>query len=89
MSRFGSRTRVSTAISGWMPTGDEPVPTTNFLVVAGGGGASGNIGGGGGGGGMRCSVTASGGSPGTVEVTVSNSYRHYIYRNGWRWWRWW
>ena len=52
--------------------------TVDYLVVAGGGGAgyrnadAGGTGGGGGGG-MRCTVTASGGTPGTVESALSLS----------------
>jgi len=47
----------------------------DYLVVAGGG-AGGfwqNAGGGGGAGGMRCTVTASGGTPGTVETALTLS----------------
>ena len=49
--------------------------TADYLVVAGGGGGGfgdgGYVGGGGGAGGLRCTVTASGGSPGTVESALS------------------
>jgi hypothetical protein len=38
MSRFGSRTRVSTYLSDWLPTGDEVTTLAQYLVVAGGGG---------------------------------------------------
>jgi hypothetical protein len=77
--RFDPFTRVSTYTSAWMPTGDEttsPVTfTVDYLVVAGGGGGGGDDGGAGGGGGgaggLRCTVTASGGSPGTVETALS------------------
>jgi hypothetical protein len=56
--------------------------TVDYLVVAGGGGAgyrNANAGGtgGGGGGGMRCTVTASGGTPGTVESALSLSAKTY------------
>ena len=54
MSRFGQRTRVSSYLSDWMPTGDAAIPiTVDYLVVAGGGGggretfSTGNGGGGG------------------------------------------
>jgi hypothetical protein len=55
-----------------------PALTVDYLVVAGGGSGGGRIGGGGGAGGLRCTVTASGGSPGTVEsaltLVVSTNY---------------
>ena len=38
MPRFGQRTRVSTALSSWMPTGDGYAEATiDYLVLAGGG----------------------------------------------------
>jgi len=57
--------------------------TVDYLVVAGGGGGgyrNANAGGtgGGGAGGMRCTVTASGGTPGTVESALSLS-ANYAY----------
>jgi len=57
--------------------------TVDYLVVAGGGGSTrrnANAGGtgGGGAGGMRCTVTASGGTPGTVETALSLS-ANYAY----------
>jgi len=58
---------------------------TDYLVVAGGGGGGGSGGndtssGGGGGGGLRSTVTASGGSPGTVEtpLTVTRSTNYAV-----------
>jgi hypothetical protein len=57
----------------------------DYLVVAGGGGGGGSGGndtssGGGGGGGLRSTVTASGGSPGTVEtpLTVTRSTNYAV-----------
>jgi len=50
---------------GFIPSQDL---TVDYLVVAGGGGGSA---GGGGAGGLRSTVTASGGSPGTVETALS------------------
>jgi hypothetical protein len=53
--------------------------TVDYLVVAGGGGGEGSFagalrgGGGGGAGGLRSTVTASGGTPGTVESAISLS----------------
>jgi hypothetical protein len=52
------------------------VPTQNltnvdYLVVAGGGGGGDDNAGGGGAGGLRCTVTASGGTPGTPESKLS------------------
>ena len=44
--------------------------TTDYLVVAGGGGGGASSGGGGGAGGLRSTVTASGGTPGTVETSL-------------------
>ena len=41
-----------------------------YLVIAGGGGATFNSAGGGGAGGLRSTVTASGGTPGTVEAAL-------------------
>ena len=70
MSRFGSRSRVSTYLSDWMPTGDEnltPPTSVDFLVVAGGGSSS--IGGGGAGG-VRSSLTNTG-KNGTLESALS------------------
>lgn len=43
----------------------------DYLVVAGGGGAGGDGGGGAGAGGMRSTVTASGGTPGTIETVLA------------------
>ena len=86
MSRFGQRTRVSTAISAWMPTGDEVPqnPTSIEMLLAGGGGAGGvpnGIGGppspagagsGGGAGGLYSSVTSNpGGGPGGVVASAT------------------
>lgn len=73
MTRFGERSRVTTAISDWgFPTGDTalyPV-TVNFLVLAGGAGGAYQYGGSGGGaGGLRSSVTATGGG-GTLESAL-------------------
>jgi hypothetical protein len=69
MSRFGSRSRVSTYLSDWMPTGDDdPKITVDYLVLAGGGGG-GTLGGGGGAGGLRSTVTATGGG-GTLETAI-------------------
>jgi len=45
----------------------------DYLVVAGGGGGGTQSGGGGGAGGLRSTVTASGGTPGTVESALSLS----------------
>ncbi len=69
MSRFGQRTRVSTAISAWMPTDDGPPVATSidFLIVAAGGYGSGGAGG------MRSTVTNTGGSVGTLESVFSVS----------------
>jgi len=49
--------------------------TVDYLVVAGGGagGSGGFSGGGGGAGGLRCTVTASGGTPGTIETALTLS----------------
>ena len=65
MSRFGSRTRVSTYLSGWMPTGDEVVVATLLVVAGGGSGGLGHTGGGGGGGGLL---------EGTMAVVLGTSY---------------
>ena len=51
--------------------------TADYLVVAGGGGGGKSNGGGGGAGGLRCTVTASGGSPGTVESALSLTAQAY------------
>ena len=51
--------------------------TADYLVVAGGGGGGMNYAGGGGAGGLRCTVTASGGSPGTVESALSLTAQAY------------
>jgi hypothetical protein len=52
--------------------------TCDYLVVAGGGGGGGDSrGGGGGAGGLRSTVTASGGSPGTVESALSVTAQRY------------
>lgn len=45
--------------------------TTDYLVVAGGGGGGFDAGGAGGAGGLRSTVTASGGTPGTVESALT------------------
>jgi hypothetical protein len=45
--------------------------TCDYLVVGGGGGGGYSQGGGGGGGGLRSTVTASGGTPGTVETALT------------------
>jgi hypothetical protein len=50
--------------------------TCDYLVVAGGGGG-GSYGGGGGAGGLRSTVTASGGTPGTVESAISLTAQAY------------
>ena len=50
--------------------------TADYLVVAGGGSGAGG-GGGGGAGGLRSTVTASGGSPGTVESALSLTAQAY------------
>ena len=80
MSRFGQRTRISTAISGWMPTGDEVpqnTPTIELLLVGGGGtsgaGNGSQSGGGGGGGGVYSSVASNPGSGpgGSVQPVTS------------------
>ena len=72
--RFDNRSRVSTYLSGWMPTGDETNPPTavDYLVVAGGGGQTsiGLSGGGGGGGGVRSTVQATGGG-GSLESALA------------------
>jgi hypothetical protein len=71
MSRFGQRTRVSTAVSAWMPTGDELVVVpVDYLVVAGGGGG-GNNAGGGGGGGYRTTVGTFSGRNSTLESQLN------------------
>jgi hypothetical protein len=49
--------------------------TVDYLVVAGGGGAGDMAGGGAGG--LRCTVTASGGTPGTVESALSLTAKAY------------
>jgi hypothetical protein len=51
--------------------------TADYLVVAGGGGAGNDNSGGGGAGGLRSTVTASGGSPGTVETALSLTAQAY------------
>ena len=54
--------------------------TADYLVVGGGGGggyAGYGCGGGGGGGGLRSTVTASGGTPGTVESALSLTAKSY------------
>ena len=51
--------------------------TADYLVVAGGGGGGKSNGGGGGAGGLRSTVTASGGSPGTVESALSLTAQAY------------
>lgn len=87
MSRFGQRTRVSTAISGWMPSGDEvpqnPSSIEMLLVGGGGGGGTGNnifypsnpsqSGGGGGAGGVYSSVASNpGGGPGGTVASATS-----------------
>jgi len=63
MSTFGQRSRITTALSDWMPQtdGPPPTPTIDWLIVAGGGYGSGGAGG------MRSSVANTGGSIGTLE----------------------
>jgi hypothetical protein len=51
--------------------------SVDYLVVAGGGGGGWSQGGGGGAGGMRCTVTASGGTPGTAESALSLTAKSY------------
>ena len=75
-NRFSSRTSYGSLLAG--NTAYDPSVTVNYLVVAGGGGGGSAYGAGGGAGGLRSTVTASGGSPGTVEtalsLTISTNY---------------
>ena len=73
MSRYGQRTRVSTAISTW----GQPVPkgvlkTAEYLMIAGGGGGGNGVSGvyNGGGGGGTSSIPAGNGAAGGKGVVI-------------------